>query len=642
MVSPRNFLLVLTATCSLLMAGLVGCASARPRKVARAQRFAEPAKPPKKVAQPVGASTSVKKGRPGGAMGTEGGPASLAVAAVSPMPPAPASAPVRPEPTVDQRAGLRRLLAEELAAPELTKVGISLVVRELGPDGKVGEELFAQAPDKARVPASNAKLLSSVAALELLPAHHHFVTEVARRGSRIYLRGTGDPLLHERDLVALARAAKARGVRSVRHVVVDDSYFGRRQLAPGFEQFLAGSSYRPTHGALNLAANAIQIRVSAPRGRRRPRVDVLPPSDYVKVKKRVRFARARRGKAAKLSRVRVEMRPRGSILWLTISGVIGRQSKPYVSWRAVYDPALNAGWAFRRALKRQGIRVSGIVTRGRMPKGARVLARRSHSLSAVLQVTNRDSHNLAAETLIRTMGKLGGAATSGRGKGWDVGLARATAALRKLGLRDVHLENGSGLHRGTKVSAADLVRLLAAVWERPAWRRRLLPTLAVAGRSGTLGGRMRGTAAAGVVHAKTGTLGSVLALSGFVLPEKPPTSQPSTATQRHPLAFSLLVNGSARRRVRRRMDRIAVLLARYARGERLATEQPAPPADVKEQPTTDAPPAEGASKGKQQKQPKRRRIATPAPKLKVVLPPPTALTQRPTTIAPIPPLPELP
>lgn len=632
MVSPRKFLLVLTATCSLLMAGLVGCASARPRKVARAQRLGEPAKPPKKVAQPLGSSTSVKKGRPGGAI----------VAAVSPMPAAPASAPVPAEPTVDQRAGLRRLLAEELAAPELAKLGISLVVRELGTDGKVGEELFAQAADKARVPASNAKLLSSVAALALLPPHHHFVTEVARRGSRIYLRGTGDPLLHERDLVALARAAKARGVRSVRHVVVDDSYFGRRQLAPGFEQFLAGSSYRPTHGALNLAANAIQIRLSAPRGRRRPRVDVLPPSDYVKVKKRVRFARARRGKAAKLRRVRVDMRPRGSILWLTISGVIGRQAKPYVSWRAVYDPALNAGWAFRRALKRQGIRVSGIVTRGRMPKGAHVLARRSHSLSAVLQVTNRDSHNLAAETLIRTIGRLGGASTSGRGKGWDVGLARATAALRKLGLRDVHLYNGSGLHRGTKVSAADVVRLLAAVWTRPAWRRRLLPTLAVAGRSGTLGGRMRGTPAVGLIHAKTGTLGSVLALSGFVLPPKLPTSQPSAATQRHPLAFSLLVNGSARRRVRRRMDRIAVLLARYARGERLTTEEPAPPADLKEQPATDTPPAEGASKGKQQKQPKRRRLATTTPRLKVVLPPPTALTQRPTTIAPIPPLPELP
>ncbi|MCK5800036.1 MAG: D-alanyl-D-alanine carboxypeptidase/D-alanyl-D-alanine-endopeptidase, partial [Deltaproteobacteria bacterium] len=505
----------------------------------------------------------------------------------------------------ERRATLRRLIEAELADPDLAKVRVSVVARELLPRGeralrplpapavggatvqaltsassapggslpsalRRGTTLIAVAPDARRVPASNAKLLTTVAAAKLL-AGHVFRTEVLRRGSRVFLRGSGDPLLSEKDLLVLARKTRAAGVRTVRHVYIDDTYFSRRRLAPGFEKFLAGSPYRPTSGALNVGANAVQIRVSAARGRRQPRVDVFPPSDYVKVKKRVRFSRARRGKAARQRKISIHMKTRGSILWLTISGVMGRKAKTFVRRRAIPSPGLNAGWAFRRALKKVGVRVSGIVSRGRAPRKGHVVARRARSLSTILKATNLHSHNLAAETLIRTMGRR---ARSGKGKGharrgrgrtaWALGLVRATLVLRSLGLRDFSLKNGSGLHRSTTVTAETMVRLLEAVWHDKRLHRVLLPTLSRAGQSGTLGGRMRHTVARGVIRGKTGTLGSVLALSGYALPPKKMGAATGT-----PLAFSILINGSARRRVRRHIDRIAVLLARYALGRSL-------------------------------------------------------------------------
>ena len=460
--------------------------------------------------------------------------------AVEPLPSVPAAPPSR----VEQ---LKAFVAAELQRSEWAGLGVSAVAQLIGEK----EPLVAVAPEVQRGLASNAKLLTTTAAAKLLKGG--FRTEILQHGGRVYLRGSGDPLLSETELIRLARQAKAKGLVRVTEVIVDDYHFSGRRLAPGFEAFLAGAPYRPTCGAVNVGGNAVRITVSAPANRRRPRVDVEPPSDYVRVSKRVRY---RRGRGKRLKRIVVRMKPRGSLLWLTIGGTIGRKASPYHVWRAVYDPGLNAAWALRRALKNAGVRVRGTVRRGATPARARRLSALGRSLDAVLLATNRHSDNLAAEILLRTIGLVGRGKRSSRGS-WERGLARTREYLHSLGVRDFVLKNGSGLHRGSRISAHAMVRLLSALYRDPALRQRLLPTLSVAGRSGTLRGRLRGTAAEGVLRGKTGTLGGVLALSGFILPA-------GDAAQ--PLAFSILVNGSGRRVVRERIDQVAAALARYRLG----------------------------------------------------------------------------
>jgi D-alanyl-D-alanine carboxypeptidase/D-alanyl-D-alanine-endopeptidase (penicillin-binding protein 4) len=229
----------------------------------------------------------------------------------------------------------------------------------------------------------------------------------------------------------------------------------------------------------------------------------------------------------------------------------------------VYDPGLAAGWALRRSLANAGVRVSGRVLRGRRPQGALLVARKARSLGAILAAANTRSDNLAAEMLVRAMGAVDSA---GERRGtWERGLRVLRSALARQGLTEFWLGNGSGLHRESWVTARLMVRLLARIQRERRLRQMLLPTLAVAGRSGTLSRRMRDTAAEGVVLGKTGTLGSALALSGLVDPDGA-----------LPLAFSIIVNGRSTRAVRDHIDRIAVLFARYARG--LPLEEPLEPA----------------------------------------------------------------
>ena len=511
-----------------------------------------------------GCASAVKAPIRGGTNGARGASAS------GTTPVALASQPAsQPAAKADPLTRLRELVAAELAHPEMKKARLSLLVAPLTPAPGGGDPIISMNPDARRVPASNAKLLTTTAAALALGGAPGFITRVYawRPGGPLYLRGTGDPVLSRADLAAMARAVKAGGVLKVRGVVVDDSYFDARRLAPGFQSFSEGVHYRPTSGALNVDGNVVVILVSAPRGRRRPRVDVFPPSDYVKVRKRVRFSRGRRGPGSRKSEIKIETQAVNNIMWLNISGTMGRRARTFSTRRAVYDPALNAGWAFRRALVEAGVEVLGSVRRGRVPARAKGLAARRSAMSTILGRTNRHSNNLAAENLVRLMGIQKARTTPGaRNKGlrvdtWKAGLVAMKEHLAKLGVTEFWLGNGSGLHRGSWVTARTMVTLLQRIHGSARLRKLLLPSLAVAGRSGTLAGRMRKTHAAGFIRAKTGTLSGALALSGYVDPEG-----------KRPLVFSLLVNGRSDRVVRDRMDRLAVLLARYSRGMKLVEE----------------------------------------------------------------------
>jgi D-alanyl-D-alanine carboxypeptidase/D-alanyl-D-alanine-endopeptidase (penicillin-binding protein 4) len=132
----------------------------------------------------------------------------------------------------------------------------------------------------------------------------------------------------------------------------------------------------------------------------------------------------------------------------------------------------------------------------------------SPTIGSLIAQTNIPSENFYAEMLVKALGARFGANGS-----TAAGLAVVRAQLATFGIHP-RLVDGSGLSRVDHTTARQVVRLLermdgqdvAATWEA---------SLPVAGKSGTLRTRMRGTAAAGRCAAKTGTLIGVSALSGY-------------------------------------------------------------------------------------------------------------------------------
>jgi D-alanyl-D-alanine carboxypeptidase/D-alanyl-D-alanine-endopeptidase (penicillin-binding protein 4) len=188
-------------------------------------------------------------------------------------------------------------------------------------------------------------------------------------------------------------------------------------------------------------------------------------------------------------------------------------------------PDLAAGRALVRALRADGVKVSGRTGVGAAPAGARTVARsRSPRMSDLIRMTNAPSDNFLAETLA----KMIGLANDGEGT-TAAGMARASREMRALGLHPI-LVDGSGLSRANRTSAADVAGLIEAM-HGTRYAQQFEDSLAIAGLSGTLRRRLRGTFAAGACRGKTGTINRVSTLAGLCV-----------TRQGHTVVFSLLFN----------------------------------------------------------------------------------------------------
>jgi D-alanyl-D-alanine carboxypeptidase/D-alanyl-D-alanine-endopeptidase (penicillin-binding protein 4) len=212
------------------------------------------------------------------------------------------------------------------------------------------------------------------------------------------------------------------------------------------------------------------------------------------------------------------------------------------------SPGLFATQAFARALKAEGVELADAATTGQTPAGAVPLAAAmSPTIAELVAMTNVPSDNYFAETLIKVLGaRLGGGGTTRRG----ARVVRAT--MRGIGVRTRPVD-GSGLSRSNRTSPRQVVRLLRAMAANPTLGPVLDASLPVAGRSGTLTGRMRRTAAANACHAKTGSLDGVSALAGYCVTRGGDTR----------VAFAILMNRVNVWGARALQDRMAAALARY-------------------------------------------------------------------------------
>lgn len=211
-------------------------------------------------------------------------------------------------------------------------------------------------------------------------------------------------------------------------------------------------------------------------------------------------------------------------------------------------PGLFATQAFERLLRREGVTIGARARTGRTPPAALALAAiDSPAVSDLVARTNRPSDNYFAETLIKVLGARPGVPGSTRS-----GAQAVTARMRQLGVTP-HVVDGSGLSRTNRTSPRQVVGLLRAMALDPTAGPPFEASLAVAGRSGTLVSRMRGTPAAGNCRAKTGSLHAVSALAGYC------TAADGTTR----LAFAFLMNRVDLAGARRLQDRMAAALARF-------------------------------------------------------------------------------
>jgi serine-type D-Ala-D-Ala carboxypeptidase/endopeptidase (penicillin-binding protein 4) len=450
-----------------------------------------------------------------------------------------------------------------LADPRLDGAQAAVVVR----DAQTGATLYTRNPDDRLMPASNTKLFTSAAALDLLGPDHRFTTSVLATGAQhgsvlhgnLYLRGTGDPTMLYPDYDDLAAKVAASGVRTVLgQLVADDTWFDDVRYGAIWswddedQYYDAGISALTAAGDTDYDAGTVIVEALPATTAGRPAAVTLTPSTgYVKIVNRSTTVPAGGEDTLSIHR-------QHGTNTIVIDGTVPVGGSSTKEWVAVWEPTGYAADLFRRALAAHGVRVLGTSRPGvATPAAARPLASHdSMTLAEMYTPFLKLSNNMHAEILTKTLGRV----EAGEGS-WDAGLQVVSDDLAtKFGVDTTKLRqaDGSGLSRWDNIAPREVSDLLVAAQSQP-WFQTWYNALPIAGNpdrmvGGTLRNRMRNTPAANNVHAKTGTLTGASALSGYV-----------TDADGERLVFSIIFNNYLSGAPTDLQDKIAVVLARFSR-----------------------------------------------------------------------------
>lgn len=247
-------------------------------------------------------------------------------------------------------------------------------------------------------------------------------------------------------------------------------------------------------------------------------------------------------------------------VYKTLSGVYkgdtGPSYWPYVSALCLDKTygAMSTGNLLSSDLTSLGISVQGTVIVGSTPSGAKELVQVSHSIYDVLSYMLKESDNHSAITIF----KLLGAKYKNQPASLEDAQEVVSSFLTELGVDRYSYEilEGSGLTRYNKVNAEMYMKMLKYMYDDRFVFDYFMNSLSVAGKDGTLKKRMIGTEAEGNVYAKTGTINSVSALSGYVIDKDSEI-----------LMFYVVMNGFGGNALEMRaaQDDVCILLSQFSR-----------------------------------------------------------------------------
>jgi D-alanyl-D-alanine carboxypeptidase/D-alanyl-D-alanine-endopeptidase (penicillin-binding protein 4) len=407
---------------------------------------------------------------------------------------------------------------------------LGLAVRDLGN----GRELADDGAGHALNPASNQKLITAAVALSELGPQFRFHVGVGGKiedgvAPRLVLRGNGDPSFDYETLRGFGERLVELGLKRVSgDIFVDQSAFDEKYTPPAFEQQpREWAAFRAPVSAVSLERNTTTLRVFPTTAGELARVEFEPPG-YVSVQGDVHTE-----KPKKREHVGLTLKPHGLLLGAQVSGGIPEGGPALHVTRRIDNPEIYAAVVLKHVLLTLGVEVQGEAKRGGEDESAELVGRDSAELSELVLQLGKASDNFYAETLFKAVaaakrGKPGTAESAAQ-------IALAWLKNRQLGDEGLKLSNGSGLYDANRVSARTLTRVLESAYLDANISRPYQAQLAVGGQDGTLRSRFFPLRNRSSVHAKTGTLNKVTALSGYVFGPEQQTA----------VAFSILVTGTS-------------------------------------------------------------------------------------------------
>lgn len=413
-----------------------------------------------------------------------------------------------------------------LASYEFTKDQVGYLLY----DPKAKAVRAKRNPSKSFIPASVTKILTTLAALEILGHEYRFQTQVKYQGDvtqgeihgALYLKGTGDPQLSSSDLMQMVQVLESRGVTAIRgKFFYDESeLFQAPELDESFE---SDGTWNSGISALSTEFNRLAIHW-------RPSTSGMVEAFVTPSLPSVRLGLA-------------DKPPPGTSIFAyepSEDEIIWRFSPKAAASGTRYLPVRDAG-RYTASLFAKLARMSAIdmpePERGTTPKGAQLLAlHESPTLLELCKGLLEYSNNLTAELIMLTAAKK----IKGRTQSLQAAAETTKAWLQQhipaLQKKDFQYWNGSGLTSRNRLSPAQTVAALGYADRRWRGKTRYISLLPISGWTGTLRRRMVEPDTAFRIWAKTGSINYANAIAGYL-----------NAQSGRTLLFAIFVNDIQRR-----------------------------------------------------------------------------------------------
>jgi D-alanyl-D-alanine carboxypeptidase/D-alanyl-D-alanine-endopeptidase (penicillin-binding protein 4) len=383
-------------------------------------------------------------------------------------------------------------------------------------DGKIGIAVYSVKDksivyrlndQKPLIPASNMKLVTTAAALDFLGADFKFPTRVYQDGEDLVVMAGGDPNISARDhdgdptFLFKAWAAKVKGVNDVRLV---NAMFDTEFIHPDWREYDLSEWYAAPVAAFSLNDNCIDITVS---GGAKPSVTFVPKTSSIALKNLLTSGDK---SAVAISRKGNEVTVRGEY----------PTKGTFTANCTVENPHQFFGSVLLETVGAKG-KVIEVNEKVALAPPGEPLDTFTSTLTRTIEICNTNSQNFYAEMILKQLGyRIYGYGT------FTSGAEAVTTYLKKLGIEDAIVRDGSGLSKQNRLSAEALVKVLTAMKDK----KEYVDSLAISGKTGTLKRRLKELD----VRAKTGHVRAVNTLSGYVV-----------SSSKDTLIFSILVNDAS-------------------------------------------------------------------------------------------------
>lgn len=395
---------------------------------------------------------------------------------------------------------------------------LSVYVREVGRD----EPVISYNSTVARNPASTMKVVTTFAALESLGPAYTWRTRAYATGpirdqvldGDLVLVGGGDPFMTAERWWGFVAGLRNTGLQRISgDIVIDNSYFSSQGDDRAAFDNRPYRTYNVLPDALLVNFQTVTVSAVPDPASGTVRVSANPWPANLTIDNEIRLdpGSCKRGAAG----IRLAMPDGSTGNRITLSGRYAAGCGQFTTARAVMKASDYAFGLFKTLWQQAGGSIGGSLKLGVLPPEARLLyTHESLTLAEVIRLVNKYSSNSMARTLYLT---LGAERYPGRPSTPAAGREAIQDLLARQGISipELVLENGSGLSRNERVTAAGLAEVLLAAHQSQ-YMPEFAASLPLSATDGTLKRRFRSKEMQGRLRMKTGTLEDVSALAGYV------------------------------------------------------------------------------------------------------------------------------